>query len=58
MARGYSLRYTRLQARQTVLTSADVDAAGAEAVEEARREMNEIKLATDAATMSVYLKVT
>jgi len=45
-----------LKARQTVLTSADVDAAGAEAVEEARREMNEIKLATDAATMSVYLK--
>ena len=45
-----------LKARQTALTSADVDAAGAEAIEEAKREMNEIKVATDAATMSVYLK--
>ena len=45
-----------LKARQTALTSADVDAATAEAIEEAKREMNEIKVATDAATMSVYLK--
>jgi hypothetical protein len=45
-----------LKARQAALTSVDVDAVGAEAIEEAKREMNEIKAATDAATMSVYLK--
>ena len=45
-----------LKARQAAVTSADVDAASAEEVEEAKRELNAIKVATDEATMSVYLK--